>query len=265
MTRLELLEIAKPILFNTEMVRAIQNGDKTVTRRPLKPHNAVKAKKCGYEQGSGLWYDDTFNEGDKDTHIKDYSVSCCWIGTKIYIQKYAPYKVGDYLYVRETWATTKSNACIANELGNCPHKSCDTADGTCFADEYIYKTDDLSRTDVKWHSSIHMPKEAARIFLRITDVRVERLQDITEDGVCEEGAEPLIQCPNERTIYYPDGGMETCYNTSCCKPCYFDKPYSELFGKLVWNSTVKKSDLDKYGWDANPWVFVIGFEKLEVE
>lgn len=105
MTRAEILQTAKPILFNTEMVRAIQNGDKKVTRRPLKPHNAVKAKKCGYEQGSGLWYDDTFNEGDKDTHIKDYSVSCCWIGTKIYIQKYAPYKVGDILYVRETWAS----------------------------------------------------------------------------------------------------------------------------------------------------------------
>lgn len=227
MIRLELLEIAKPIsLFNDEMILAIQDGEKTVIRRVIKgvPKCAEKVFKKAIETKG------CFNITHKN-------------GKKVIIRP--PYKVGDFLYVQETWSEDKHN--------------------------YLYRADfpyeDLEKLKniMRWGSPKCMPRKAARKFLRVTDVQVERLQDITEDGVCEEGAEPLIQCPNERTIYYPDGGMEACYNTSCCKPCYFDKPYSELFGKLVWNSTVKKSDLDKYGWDANPWVFVIGFEKLEVE
>lgn len=225
MTRNEILQTAKPILFNTEMVRAILDGRKTATRRPLKPHNAVKAKKCGYEQGSGLWYDDTFNEGDKDTHIKDYSVSCCWIGTKIYIQKYAPYKVGDILYVRETWKQA----------------TCDPAGGGyALTDIYVYKADGPIDTtgmnvEAKWHPSIHMPKEAARIFLRVTDVHVERLQDITNEQAIKEG---FIDFDTEPAVV---GFVET------------------------WDEMVKKSELDKYGWDANPWVLVIEFERAEVE
>lgn len=228
MTRLELLEIAKPIPFNDEMVRAIQNHNKTVTRRKVKPQPPKEANgiyermdNCNFQMKVAPY------EG-----IYDYEII-------------PPYKVGDFLFVQETWSEDKHN--------------------------YLYRADfpyeDLEKLKniMRWGSPKCMPRKAARIFLRVTDVRVERLQDITEDGVCEEGAEPLIQCPNEHTVYYPDGGMEACYNASCCKPCYFDKPYSELFGKLVWNSTVKKSDLDKYGWDANPWVLVVKFEKVEAE
>ena len=266
MTRLKLLEIAKPILFNTEMVRAIQDGRKTVTRRPLKPHNAVKAKKCGYEQGSGLWYDDTFNEGDKDTHIKDYSVSCCWIGTKIYIQKYAPYKVGDVLYVRETW-------CKYSRLED------DLASPIVGTEKYYYRADGENPTPFNtflvqrkgydeysdyplWHSSIHMPKEAARIFLRVTDVRVERLQDIITDDY-----KTPLNINKEGLI------LSCCFCTHHngeCKDFIAQHSPQTLTCKLLedytilWNSTVKKSDLDKYGWDANPWVWVIEFERVEV-
>ncbi len=73
-----------------------------------------------------------------------------------------------------------------------------------------------------------MPKEAARIFLRVTDVRVERLQDIDDEGVIAEGLK-------------------------------IGAPFDEL-----WDSTIKKSDRDMYGWAANPWVWVIEFEKVEV-
>ncbi len=218
------LKTAKPILFNTEMVKAILDGRKTVTRRILRPHNAVKAKKCEYEQGEGLWFDDSFNQWDKDTHIKDYSVSPCWIETRIYIEKYAPYKVGDILYVRETWCKTD-----------------------CFGlhDGYVYKANDNSVLEhtgfvPKWKPSIHMPKEAARIFLRVTNVRVERLQDMTDEQVVAEG----IDIP------------KTANNEERCLLGF--ARYSKL-----WNSTVKKSDLNEYGWNANPFVWVIEFERVE--
>lgn len=241
MTREELLKTAKPILFNTEMVRAILDGRKSVTRRVLKLHNAIKAKKCEYKQGSGLWYDDTFNEGDKDTHIKDYSVSCCWIGTKIYLQKYAPYKVGDYLYVRETWGIYEQNYMDANYI----LFRADFPNGA-----KTFDADGVSCDLPTWRPSIHMPKEAARIFLRVTDVRVERLQDITKDGLIAEGAETdeYLDYEEWATAVAPPGSrMITLWD-------YFPG---------LWNSTVKKSDLDKYGWDANPWVWVIEFERVE--
>lgn len=194
MTRTEIFKTAKPILFGTEMVRAIQNDTKTATRRPLKPHNAVKAKKCGYEQGSGLWYDDTFNEGDKDTHIKDYSVSCCWIGTKIYIQKYAPYKVGDYLYVRETWGIYEKNYMDVNYI----MYRADFPNGA-----KTFGANGISCDLPRWRPSIHMPKEAARIFLRVTDVRVERLRDITDEQAISEGFTSRSEFISEFLKIYP--------------------------------------------------------------
>ena len=90
----------------------------------------------------------------------------------------------------------------------------------------------------KWKPSIHMPKEAARIWLKVTNVRVERLQDITADSIRNEGLSSLaVHC----------GDMEIAL-----------KEWENL-----WNSTIKKSDLDRYGWDANPWVWVIEFERCE--
>lgn len=182
MTRSELLERAKPILFNTDMVRAIQDGTKTVTRRIIKPkytNTKIILK----------------NEQAFET-----------VGTPATtVEIMAPYKVGDILYVRETWKGI----------------------GPASARDYVYKADDPLGTD-KWHPSIHMPKEAARVFLRVTNVRVERLQDIDDDGVVAEGLE-------------------------------IGAPFDEL-----WDSTIKKSDRDMYGWAANPWVWVIEFEVMEV-
>lgn len=141
-----------------------------------------------------------------------------------------PYQPGDILYVRETWSEIKN------------------ADGS--HKKYVYKASDQypfgeSRYIIKfnWKPSIHMPKEAARIWLMVTDVRVERLQDITEDGAKEEGA----NFKNGKNV-----GLEEKMRRTAI----------ERFAE-IWNSTIKKTDLDRYGWDANPWVWVIEFERCK--
>ena len=203
-----------PIFFNTEMVRAILDGRKTVTRRLVMPHNRKKAKELGYQQGNGLWIDPSADNGDKEGHIKDYSISPCWSSYSWYIDKYAPCKKGDILYVRETW-------CNANKDGTAP-------DYYYFADTYI--CEDYRAEEWKWRPSIHMPKEAARIWLKVTDVRVERLQEITIDGCEEEGC----WCAHNGDIF--------------------------AFMAL-WDATIRKADIKRYGWAANPWVWVIEFER----
>lgn len=183
-----------PILFNAEMVRAILDGRKTVTRRILKHDTRA-----------------LFNSPYCKTHPK--------VPDKQIIEKLckSPYEQGDVLYVRETW----------NWYNECGSKS------------YIYRADygDEHKSGY-WHPSIHMPKEAARIFLKVKDVRVERLQDITEKQAETEGI----------------NGSEVLYDG------YIDA--REKFAEL-WDSTIKKSDIEKYGWNANPWVWVIEFERCE--
>lgn len=130
-----------------------------------------------------------------------------------------PYQPGDILYVRETFIQAAAHI-------------------------FWYKADDkpwMSK-DLLWKPSIHMPKEAARIWLKVTDVRVERLQDITGLSVQKEGIEVD---PNE-----------------CASKFDFITELFLLFQKL-WDSTIKKSDLDRYGWDTNPYVWVIEFERCE--
>lgn len=92
-----------------------------------------------------------------------------------------------------------------------------------------------------WHPSIHMPREAARIFLRVTDVRVERLQKIDGHGVLAEGVDNGHSNPamgkrweNMQLMAFP----------------------------ALWDSTIKPAARDLYGWDANPWVWVIEFEQI---
>lgn len=201
-----------PILFNTEMVRAILDGRKGCTRRIVKGY-IPKDAQFGYT-----------------AFTPDGAISCRGLfettGRPGYGEKFfkLPYQPGDILYVRETWGEGYE-------------------EGT-----YIYKADDklanLPRfsesSKLIYHPSIHMPKEAARIWLKVTDVRVERLQEITDKDAEQEGAQP--DYPFDYAV---------------------DKwPNLEHF-KEIWNSTIKKSDLDRYGWDANPFVWVIEFERCE--
>lgn len=199
----------KPILFTTEMVRAILYGTKTCTRRVVRykySNTEMKIKKDKY--GARLIEIQKDENSNGSTYHKLLP----------FVEKEAPYQPGDILYVRETWCK--------GSYGNEKEK-------------YYYKADD-NNFFCTWHPSIHMPKEAARIFLKVTNVRVERLQEVTGQGVLKEGLNSHVH-PNAS---------------------YFDMNQLEMFQNL-WNSTIKKSDLDRYGWDANPWVWVIEFERCE--
>lgn len=149
----------------------------------------------------------------------------------------AMYQPGDILYVRETWHK------YIKRVGK--GESCH------LAEFYGYKASIANSEDANepWKSPACMPKEAARIWLKVTNVYVQRLQEITEDGCIAEGVYP--------------SNCRGCNATFGCDTCP-DEGYNEIdeFSE-IWDSTVKKSDLDRYGWDANPWVFVYEFERCE--
>lgn len=216
----------RPILFNTEMVRAIIDGRKTCTRRIVRPPYFVDG-----------------DENDKRSLIvlrtaaKNSSLYR-QIGQMPYPD--APYRMCDILYVRETWHK------YIKRIGE--GKNCH------LAEFYGYKANVLNSEDANepWHPSIHMPKEAARIWIKVTDVRVERLKDMTNNDALKEGAEG-VKCNHAGLGVY---GCTDCMNTGWLEP-----PLLEFIG--IWNSTIKKSDIDRYGWDANPWVWVIEFERCE--
>lgn len=245
----------KPILFNTEMVRAILEGRKTVIRRVIKPRNPIIANQEGYKQGYGLWIDPSTDNGDKQGHIKDYSISPLWNTWKWYLKHYAPYQVGNILYVRETWRPTVGKMHTMSRDGKRIVYTSDDHNGYeykahCLGVSDFYFPDDFKESEDyehmseitskgKWHPSIHMPKEAARIWLKVTDVRVERLQDMDYMDAVYEGIDPPLN---------PDG-----------YPAY--NPLDDFID--LWDSTIKNQDLDRYGWNANPWVWVIEFERIE--
>lgn len=191
----------KPILFNTEMVRAILDGRKTCTRRICKDANECTVPDMEFYNADRRTYA-VHNFVDKE-HTEQLSTA----------ERTCPICTGDILYVRETWKE---------------------------APKGYYYYEDWQKDDIadvtKWKPSIHMPKEAARIWLKVMNVRVERLQEITEVQAQAEGC---------------NSGLLT---GACTARGQFED---------LWNSTVKKSDIDRYGWDANPYVWVISFERCE--
>lgn len=215
----------KPILFNTDMVKAILDGRKSCTRRIVK----------GFIPNNAVWGYTAFTPKGR--------ISCRGTFADGYGEKFfkPPYQPGDILYIRETWERFECWNCDGDERGNCPKEPKKSVlDKTCGC--YMYRATDEISGDAKWHPSIHMPKEAARIWLEVTNVRVERLRDITGLSVQKEGIEVE---PNE-----------------CAGKFDFVSELFLLFQRL-WDSTIKKSDLDRYGWQANPWVWVIEFERCE--
>ena len=210
----------KPILFNTEMVKAILNNSKTTTRRVIKPH---------YRDGESGFQVVTRRNGEF-VRVEKVDENECGIfadGTEHYVNP--PYLPGDILYVRETYSEI--------EIVGHPETR-----------KRYYRADGNYPDCIPWRPSIFMPKEAARIFLKVTDVKAERLQDITNAGAFAEGCNGRGLGPNSGC----DGSLSTeGYDFSI-----------EKF-ETIWDSTIKKSDIGRYGWDANPWVWVISFKKLE--
>lgn len=220
-----------PILFITDMVRAILDGRKTVTRRVAKkiPAETNRIELVQPFDGGNLKFE------------------CHWGGYMPDVQGFKdgmavvkpPYQPGDILYVRETWGDYRE--CQEGGCGYYMYRA-DYPDG---ATTYLY--DEGTVCDLpRWHPSIHMPKDAARIWIKVTDVRVERLQDIDEEQAEKEGG-----INNIGFIHSPENEYEKLHTAR------------EDFKENIWNATLKKSDLYRYGWDANPYVLVIEFERCE--
>lgn len=210
-----------PMLFSTEMVQAILDGRKTMTRRLVKPQPIWKEKDNTSLSCAGWSWE----------RKKNYVAMDSWPFAESFARelvKHCPYEIGDRLYVRETW----QNFCLnRNTMPN------------CFAghSEYCFKA---SLNDAtygccreggckKWHPSIHMPKSAARIWLEVTNIRVEMLQDITEEDAISEGLRIGI-------------GGQPYFS---CRDAFI----------ALWNNLNAKRG---YGWDLNPFCWVIEFRRV---
>ena len=196
----------KPILFNTDMVRAILDGRKTVTRRVVKFRHGQNPKWTGYIPDGPVLYGSNNIPASK-----------------------SPYHPGDILYVRETWNKVK----LASESDWHYEYRASCENPAYFSNGFM----------AEWRPSIHMPKEAARLFLWVKAVRVERLQAITPEQIDAEGFK------------------EWAYSAKTGELL----PSSPSFFRIGWDKTINPADLPLYGYDANPWVWVIEFERVRKE
>ena len=202
----------KPILFSTPMVLALLDGRKSQTRRIAKPQPSSGIRKSVFVK-SGL----------EDGHGREIK------------PRYQP---SDILWVRETWKCVQYDSMDGNlgyevEFRDGERKYFEFDDNERFHQfgKFAFKEG--------WQSSLFMPREAARIFLRVKTVRVERLQEITEEDARAEGVNGIPRS----TVLYPNDD--------------YIYPFKQL-----WNSLNQKRS---YGWDTNPWVWVIEFEKISKE
>jgi len=208
------------------MVQAILNGRKTQTRRVSRVQTSEPANGQGY----------LYCRFHKSEHKRLYS-------HEEFIRKSiesAKYKIGDILYVRETWR---------NQPREYNHVTNEYSDF-----EYQYRADFTDEENAcygrrgglapwKWKPSIHMPKAAARTFLCVTDVRVERLHDISEADAEAEGA------------YKANWNLATAKPGDKIQPPTFINGFANL-----WDGINAKRG---FGWEDNPWVWVYEFERIE--
>lgn len=201
------------------------------TLRQINPKTATRRAVKGFIPDDAIWGYTMFTPKGciscRGTFVDGY-------GEKFFKLRYCQ---GDILYVRETYCPDYFD--FVTQYGN---RNAYKAD----YDKAVLSSD---IAEPKWTPSIHMPKETARIWLKVTDVRVERLQDITNEQILKEG---VNKNAIERYIKQIPEETEELIRAAFL-----------MEWQQVWNSTTKKKDLDLYGWEANPWVWVIEFERCE--
>jgi hypothetical protein len=186
------------------MVKALLNGTKTQTRRVINPQPEFTP---GIQMYGDKWIDARFAEPSVMHET---------------LKSQPRYGPGDLLYVRETWCEFIADHIIEGK--KCAYKADAKGESEYFREQLGYK----------WRPSIHMPKQAARLFLRVTDVRAGRLQEITNEEARAEGMEDIPHC---------------------------ERGYLANF-ILLWDELNAKRG---YGWDLDPWVWVYTFTRLMLE
>lgn len=225
----------KAILFNGDMVTATLEGSKSETRRPMKNQNILG----GTMTAAGLL-----------AGIPEHPE----VGGEVIKP---PYDIGDILWVRETWQEVYETEFNHDAPGYCVNikslipnfddipkiEAGISSDSKCAAmvprmKYYVFKSSNIqyasSTHGLLWKPNIHMPKQAARLFLKVNDISIQRVQDITSEEIAREG------------VWIP----------GCLLP-------TDEFAKL-WDSTISEKKRDRLGWNANPWVWVVKFEKCEM-
>lgn len=213
----------KPILFNAPMVRAILEGRKSQTRREKKfakpfDHASAWPFVSKYPDGGWVWTD--FPPSQKDLEILRANGNGCR----------CPYgDVGDQLWVRETWGIPYTYV-DEPEVHKC---------------DVIYRANPRDESSpIAWHPSIHMPRCFSRITLKITQVRVERLQDISEQDAKAEGVLPEFEIDIGTFVHNQKWNPEAAST--------YRLGYKHLWNEINGNGS----------WDKNPWVWVIELKRL---
>lgn len=201
-----------PIIFRADMVKSILEGRKTQTRRVIKPQLESDAVDIGMHKGFISYHRKI--QCDGSSHLGDWQHIKCPYG-----------QAGDRLWVRETWALYLPQYYKKKEV-------------FYRADGEINKSFISPHRVFKWRPSIHMPRWASRILLEITEIRVERVQEITHDDCIREGIRPSI----------PDWHFE-----DLSRYVFYVK---DMF-RILWNS-IHGTD----AWERNDWVWVVSFKRV---
>lgn len=258
-------EKERPILFSGEMVRAILEGRKTQTRRIFDPQPIpVYSLSGGWRKEKGKFYvgPDMLPTGEDDGGLViAYAESDAVLhvmGRQALVKNHSPYgQAGDLLYVKEGYQIKLGDQFLPN-MGDDPAKRYGGwVEGEYSADESGFKADLTGKEFDRWQyrkfpyrktPGRFMYRSLSRITLKITDIRVERLQDISEKDAAAEGIKTSTgsgMIEGETVYHFPDG-----------------KSYSRIAShafQALWDSINGKGE---YPWSANPWVWVVEFEMV---